>query len=163
MNIYAINISDQKGKPKKSVPNAVFIEGHGLSGDAHAGAGICQVSFLAIESIEKANRILVEEQKDLVLTPGIFAENITTQGIDLQSLCLGDSLCLGKDAVLEISQKGKKCHGHCSVYHRIGDCIMPRECVFAIVKKAGEVRTGDTIKLKKKENAYVEDVFIDSE
>lgn len=147
MEIYSINISQEKGTPKSPVFEAELKEAFGIEGDVHAGMKVCQVSLLAQESVDRVNRELKEKEEDFVLTPGIFAENLTTRGVDLSTLELGDRLCFDGGAVLEISQKGKTCHGKCSVFYRTGDCIMPRECVFAVVKKSGRIQTGHKFKV----------------
>ncbi len=159
MEIFSINQSDFKGKPKTPVPQAVLKENYGMQGDAHAGKGICQISMLSLESMEKNNHILEKKNAGFLLKPGDFAENITTKGIDLSTLIIGDVLQIGETVLLEISQKGKICHGKCSVFYRTGDCIMPRECVFAIVKKGGIISQGNAIALikdsEKNESLYI--------
>jgi cyclic pyranopterin phosphate synthase len=115
--------------------------GFGIEGDAHAGNWHRQVSLLGQESIEKMRA------KGANVSAGDFAENITTEGIDLQSLAIGSKLRLGADAEVEITQFGKKCHGGCEIFQQIGDCIMPREGVFAKVTKPGRIKPGDTIEV----------------
>jgi MOSC domain-containing protein YiiM len=139
--IRAISVSIDKGTPKTNVPEALLVADHGLSGDAHAGPHHRQVSLLALESIDKMI------QKGANVAPGDFAENITTEGIDLQSLALGAKLRLGRQAVLEITQHGKACHGRCAVYDLIGDCIMPREGLFARVRTGGVIHVADPIEV----------------
>jgi molybdenum cofactor synthesis domain-containing protein len=136
--IKAVSLSKQKGEKKVSVKSAVLKEDFGIVGDAHAGSDR-QVSLLAEESIEKMRA------KGLKLAPGDFAENITTQGLDLSKLNIGAKLKVGKEAILEIAQIGKVCHDRCSIYYRAGDCIMPREGVFARVLKGGVIRPGDEV------------------
>ena len=117
------------------------MQGHGLEGDAHAGPWHRQVSFLAAESIEKA------KQKGLQVDFGDFAENIATLGIDWLRLPVGTRLTLGQDALVEISQIGKTCHRRCAIYYQAGDCIMPREGVFARVLQGGTIQAGDAIEI----------------
>ena len=139
--INAISISQQRGTKKDNVPFARLETDSGVSGDAHAGDWHRQVSLLAVESIGKMKAAGAK------VSPGDFAENITTEGIDLQSLVIGARLRLGTDAELEVTQFGKACHNRCEIYEQIGDCIMPREGIFAKVTKAGPIRVGDTIEV----------------
>jgi molybdopterin adenylyltransferase len=136
--VVALSISEQKGERKTNVPQASFIENWGLEGDAHAGDWHRQVSLLATESIDKIRAL------GLAVTPGDFAENITTAGIDLLSLSVGDRLRIG-ECRLEITQIGKECHTRCAIYEQVGDCVMPREGIFARVLQGGMVRVGDSI------------------
>ncbi|MGI6097615.1 MAG: MOSC domain-containing protein [Dethiobacteria bacterium] len=138
--IVAISISEKKGVPKKNIEKGLFKENHGLVDDAHAGDWHRQVSLLAVESI---NKML---EKGLKVSPGDFAENLTTEGIDLTSLPLGARLKVG-ETELEVTQIGKKCHSKCAVYYRTGDCIMPREGIFAKVISGGLVKVGDSISI----------------
>jgi MOSC domain-containing protein YiiM len=139
--IKAISISKERGTKKYNVPTAELKAGFGIKGDAHAGDWHRQVSLLGEESIEKMRA------KGATVTSGGFAENITTEGIDLQSLKIGSKLRLGPDAEIEITQSGKKCHGDCVIFQQVGDCIMPREGVFAKVTRPGQIKTGDTIEV----------------
>ena len=107
--------------------------------DAHAGPWPRQVSLLAQESVDKMRA------KGLTVGPGSFAENLTTEGVDLPSLALGQRLRVGKNVLLEITQIGKECRTRCAVYYQAGDCVMPREGIFAQVLKGGGIRPGDTI------------------
>ncbi len=136
--ILAVSISEKKGIKKKNVDSVELKEGFGIIGDAHAGSPR-QVSLLAKESIEKIR------SKGLRVGPGDFAENITTEGIDLLSLKIGDKLGIGSETMLEITQKGKECLVRCSVYYRTGDCVMPREGIFAKVMRNGTIKPGDEI------------------
>ena len=111
----------------------------GIVGDAHAGHWHRQVSLLAMESIEKMR------QRGLNVGPGRFAENLTTQGLDLLSLPIGSRVQVGEEVVLEITQHGKVCHDRCAIYEMAGDCVMPREGVFAKVIRGGQVKAGDRI------------------
>jgi MOSC domain-containing protein YiiM len=142
MRIHAISVSDRKGVPKKNVTRALLRKDHGIVQDAHAGEHHRQVSLLAKESIEKMLA------KGLEVGPGDFAENITTEGVDLPSLPVGQKLLLGKHTLLEITQKGKECHDRCAIYEKAGDCVMPREGVFCRVLAGGIIRTGDPIDLE---------------
>ena len=137
--LVSIAISTKKGTTKKPVEAAILIRDHGLEGDAHAGPWHRQVSFLASESIDSAR------QKGFDVRFGDFAENIATLGINWQQIPVGTQVKLGPSALLEITQIGKKCHSKCAIYHRQGDCIMPREGIFAKVIKGGTIRCGDDI------------------
>ena len=140
--IVAISVSQTRGGPKQNVSAAQVIENHGLAGDAHAGDWHRQVSLLAQESID---RLQEAGQHKLKLTPGMFAENITTSGIDLTKLQAGDRLRLGDTVLLEITQLGKECHTRCAIYQAIGDCVMPREGVFAKALSGGKIKVGDPV------------------
>lgn len=118
-------------------------EGYGLEGDAHAGSGSRQVSLLAIEEIEQVE----SSQNHLDIDPGAFAENITTEGIDLLKVKVGDRLAIGKSVVLRVSQIGKECHMGCGIARQIGRCIMPKQGIFTVVEKGGEVKVRDKITL----------------
>lgn len=139
MRILSIAVSKSKGTRKTIVDEAVLIEGHGLEGDAHAGPWHRQVSFLASESISKAR------QSGLDVDFGDFAENIATEGIEWPRIPVGARFRLGDSAVVEITQIGKECHRKCAIYYQAGDCIMPRQGVFARVVKQGTIRAGDPI------------------
>jgi cyclic pyranopterin phosphate synthase len=139
--IKAISVSENKGTQKVNVPEAELKVDCGIVGDAHAGKWHRQVSLLAIESIEK----MIAMGADV--SPGNFAENITTEGIDLLALSLGGKLRLGESVELEITQFGKKCHSHCEIFQQVGDCIMPREGIFAKVIQPGRISVGDSIEV----------------
>ena len=139
--IKAISISKDRGTRKYNVPAAELKVDFGIESDAHRGNWHRQVSLLAQESIKKMR------VKGAKVAAGDFAENITTEGIDLQSLTIGSKLRVGPDAELEITQFGKECHSNCEIFQRIGDCIMPREGVFAKVTMPGRVKPGDRIKV----------------
>ncbi len=141
MKIVSIAISKKKGTPKVQVDRAELRKNHGLLGDAHAGTWHRQVSFLAQEQIQAASRSGQE------VTFGDFAENIATTGIDWKRLPVGTRVELGAEARLEITQIGKTCHKKCAIFYRAGDCIMPREGVFARVLTGGDIRVGDPIVL----------------
>jgi cyclic pyranopterin phosphate synthase len=139
--IISINISQSKGEKKTSVPSAVLKVGHGIVGDAHAGDWHRQVSLLATESVDQMRGRGVE------LHPGDFAENLTIENIQLSKLKIGQKLKIGLDIILEITQIGKECHNDCAIKKQVGDCVMPREGVFARVVKGGTARPGDQINL----------------
>jgi MOSC domain-containing protein YiiM len=141
-SVLAVCSSKEKGIKKDVVAKSFLKEEYGLVGDAHADC--CthrQVSLLAIESIAKMRGL------GFNVSPGDFAENLTTEGIDLVSLPVGTRLSVGKRIVLEITQIGKECHTGCAIFRQVGKCIMPKEGVFARVIRGGLVRTGDTIKV----------------
>ncbi len=137
--IKAISVSHEKGVQKSNVPSAELKPEHGIVGDAHAGNWHRQISLLAMESIDKM------EARGVKVSPGGFAENITTEGIDLLSLSIGSKLKIGEKATLEITQFGKECHSRCEIYEKAGYCIMPEEGVFAKVIEPGQINIGDTI------------------
>lgn len=138
--VLAINISDKTGVIKHPVATAEFISG-GISGDAHCGlSDIKQVSLLADESVDKMRAM------GLDLGPGVFAENITTKGIELNTLPIGTRLKIGQ-TIQEVSQIGKTCHHGCAIKQKTGTCVMPTEGIFTIVIKGGTVRPGDKIEL----------------
>ena len=139
--VIAINISEKRGTLKHSVDRAHFRKDFGIDGDAHAGDWHRQVSLLAQESVDK---MTAKGAQDLV--PGIFAENITTEGIDLVTLPVGTRLWVG-DVLMEVTQIGKECHHHCQVYQQVGMCVMPEEGIFTKVLNEGDVKTGDEIKV----------------
>lgn len=139
MKIVSIAISKNRGTRKVLVHEAELIQEHGIANDAHAGSWHRQVSFLASESIEKAQR------QGLNVIFGDFAENIATSGIDWTAMPIGARLALGDSALVEVTQIGKVCHNRCAIYYLAGDCIMPREGVFARVLRSGKIRVGDTI------------------
>ncbi len=139
--IVAVCTSRRKGVRKRKVGEAEFEADWGLVGDAHAGKWHRQVSLLALESIEKMR------QKGLNVGPGSFAENLTTRGLDLLSLPIGSRVRVGEEVVLEITQHGKVCHDRCAIYEMAGDCVMPREGVFARVIRGGRVKVGDSVEV----------------
>lgn len=145
--VFSINCSKKKGAVKKPVPSVELIKNFGLKGDAHAEKGIRQVSLLAIEAIRRQKECLKIKKSQVQLQPGDFAENITTEGIDLSTLKIGDRLKVSSDIILEISKIGKECHKYCAIYYKIGDCIMPREGIFAKVISGGIIKKNDSIEL----------------
>lgn len=151
--VISVNISTQKGRKKQPVKTA-HIGPKGIDGDVHSGDWHRQISLLAVESIEKMNTILVDSGKNVSLGPGDFAENITTRGIDFSQLDIGERLQIG-EALIEITQKGKECHLDCEIKRLVGDCIMPREGVFARVINPGNVAPGDRINLSRKPHQHL--------
>ena len=138
--VVAINISEKKKTPKKSIPQGMLLEDFGFEGDAHAGKWHRQVSLLAKESIERAQGMRTDG-----LCHGMFAENITTEGIVLHTLPVGTKLKIGESAVIEITQIGKECHDGCAIKELVGQCIMPREGIFGKVLHGGTVKENDEI------------------
>jgi MOSC domain-containing protein YiiM len=136
--IVAINTSKGKGERKTPVETAELRENHGIVGDGHAGDWHRQVSLLAIESIKKMQKL------GLSVKEGDFAENLTTAGIDLLALSVGSRLSVG-ETVLEITQIGKECHTRCAIYYQAGDCVMPKEGLFAKVLQGGIINPQDEI------------------
>jgi len=139
--VISVNISDKKGVIKKPIKEGLFIENFGLKDDAHGGNWHRQVSLLGIESINKMEEMGVDN-----LSPGVFAENITTEGIDLYSFPIGTRFKIG-ETIQELTQIGKKCHTGCEISRKVGKCIMPTEGIFTKVIKGGIVREGDLIEL----------------
>lgn len=141
VKIVSLAVSRKKGTRKKVVQEATLVKDHGLEGDAHAGKWHRQVSLLASESIAQS------QKKGLNVTFGDFAENIATTGADWKTMPLGTRVRLGDTALIEITQIGKECINRCAIYYQAGDCIMPREGVFARVLEGGVIRCGDTVKI----------------
>ncbi|MBM4398185.1 MAG: MOSC domain-containing protein [Deltaproteobacteria bacterium] len=139
--VAALAVSERKGTVKLAVPRAVFVADHGIAGDAHAGPGDRQVSILAVESIR-----VMEEALGRPLDPGRFGENVVVEGCGLAAVRVGDRIALG-DAELEVAAIGKTCHHGCEIRRLTGDCIMPREGVFARVLAGAEVRVGAGVRL----------------
>lgn len=139
--ILSLALSKKKGTRKTQVNEVELIKDHGIKGDAHAGPWHRQVSFLSSENIEAAKK------SGLNVTFGDFAENIATVGIDWKSVPVGTTVKLGSSAVVEITQIGKECHQRCAIYYAAGDCIMPKEGVFARVLKGGRIACGDAVEL----------------
>lgn len=139
--ILAVCLSKNKGERKVDVGSCRLVENFGLEGDGHGGDWHRQVSLLAQESIDKMRAA------GLDVGPGDFAENLTTRGINLCGLPIGSVLRLQSGAELEVTQIGKECHTRCSIYYQAGDCVMPKEGIFARVLKGGPVSSGDSIEL----------------
>src|SRR5512136_765772 len=141
--VLAVNISENKGTKKNNIQSCALVKDFGLKGDAHAGPWHRQVSLLANESIEKMRA------KGLKVGYGDFAENITTQGVDLVHLPIGTEIRIGNSVLLRVSQIGKVCHDRCAIYYQAGDCVMPREGIFVRIVEPGDVKVGDTVEVEK--------------
>jgi MOSC domain-containing protein YiiM len=139
--ITSVNISDEKGQKKHGVGKCMLVEQHGLADDAHAGKWHRQVSLLAEESMEKIRKA------GLVVHAGDFAENLTTLGINLPALPVGSKLKIGADVLMRVTQIGKVCHNRCAIFYSVGDCVMPKEGIFAEVLRGGLVEVGDGIEV----------------
>lgn len=139
--VVSINLSEKKTVRKTRGTSGTLVVDRGFEGDAHAGDWHRQVSLLAIESIAEM------QAKGLDVDSGDFAENITTEGVDLMTLPVGSIIRIGDEVVLEVSQIGKVCHTKCAIFHQAGDCVMPREGIFAVVRSAGDVNAGDPIEV----------------
>jgi cyclic pyranopterin phosphate synthase len=140
--IYRLSVSDTKGSTKSNVDQAILRENFGIVGDAHAGSER-QVSLLPFEAFDLIRGQLPD------ISPGDFAENITTRGIDLSSVSIGDCLYIGENVRVVITHIGKICHNDCLIKQAVGDCIMPRLGIFASVAEGGSIRVGDRISLKR--------------
>ena len=141
-SVVAVCKSKKKGTKKEAVAKGLFKEDYGLIGDAHADCLTNrQVSLLAMESIDKM------QSPGLNLRPGDFAENITTEGVDLLNLPIGTRISVGDKVILEVTQIGKECHAACAIRRQVGKCIMPEEGVFARVVRGGLVKPGDKVKI----------------
>lgn len=140
MKVVSVCISEEKGTRKHKVPFVEIKKDHGIIGDAHAGNWHRQISLLGQESLDK--------MKDRIpdLDSGDFAENIMTQGLVLYDLPIGTRLRVG-ETVLEVTQIGKECHHGCEIRKLTGDCVMPREGIFAIVIEEGKIYPGDPIEI----------------
>jgi MOSC domain-containing protein YiiM len=136
--VKAVCISEKKGTIKTQVPRVELKLCHGIVGDAHAGDWHRQVSLLGTESVDKLRAAFPD------LPPGVFAENILTEGITLYELPIGSKLQVGT-ALLEVTQIGKECHAACEIRRKTGDCVMPREGVFAVVLEEASVQPGDSV------------------
>ncbi len=139
--VVSVNISQNKGEKKTAIGSGELIANFGLKGDGHSGNWHRQVSLLALESIEKMRKV------GLSVDCGSFAENITTSGIDLVSLKIGQIIRIGEGIVLKVTQIGKICHERCAIYYQAGDCVMPKEGIFVEVLSGGEVKVSDSIKV----------------
>lgn len=140
--VRAVCISDVRGVEKHRIPEGHFIRDFGIEGDAHGGKWHRQVSLLSYRKVEEFNA------KGANVEDGAFGENLVVEGIDFRSLPVGSRLYAGT-AVLEMTQIGKECHSHCAIYQRMGECIMPREGVFARVIQEGVIRPGDEMQVEK--------------
>lgn len=139
-SIYRLSISVVKGEKKKNVKTVTVIPSIGIEGDAHAGSSR-PVSLLPFESFSKL------KNSELIINPGDFAENITTVGVNFENTVLGTRIALGDGVILKVIQIGKECHNGCVIKQTVGDCIMPREGVFADVIEGGILREGDPVKV----------------
>ena len=139
-HVIATCVSEKKGERKTPVEAVTLRENHGIAGDAHAGDWHRQISLLAEESIEKMRRL------GLDVNSGDFAENITTSGIELVSLPIGTRLRVGR-TLLEVTQIGKECHTRCAIFYQAGDCVMPKEGIFAKVITGGIIRPQDEVQV----------------
>jgi MOSC domain-containing protein YiiM len=141
--IIAVCRSKKKGTKKQDMREGYLHQNYGLADDAHADCSTHrQVSLLAIESINKMRSLGFD------LSPGDFAENLTTEGIVLVSIPIGTKLSIGQDIILEMTQIGKECHAACAIRRQVGKCIMPEEGVFTKVIRGGLVRAGDQIRIE---------------
>lgn len=138
----AISISSQKGIQKTNVGIAHIVENFGILGDAHAGKWHRQISILAMESIEKMKNTGLENLK-----PGDFAENLTTEFLSLPDIKLGSKIRISNSVLLEVTQIGKECHNRCAIFKAVGDCVMPREGIFAKVLSGGTIKVNDIIEV----------------
>ena len=139
--VLAICTSKHKGTLKNEVNEAIFIEEFGIEGDAHAGKWHRQVSLLAFEKIDEFRK------KGGDVDFGAFGENLVIEGIELNKLPVGQRLTIGEEVLLEVTQIGKECHDKCAIYYQVGECIMPKNGIFARVLKGGKVKVGDECKL----------------
>ena len=139
--IVAICTSQKKGTQKKEVSEIELVENFGLEGDAHGGNWHRQVSLLSYESIEDF------KNKGAMVDFGSFGENLIVKGIDFSKLGIG-KIISGDNFILEVTQIGKECHTRCSIYYTMGDCIMPKEGVFAKVIKGGNIKKNDNIEIR---------------
>ena len=147
--IIAVCRSEKKGTKKEIIAEGMLRKDYGLVGDAHADSSTHrQVSLLAIESINKIRSLGFDT------APGDFAENLTTEGLDLVSLPVGTRLSIGRDTILELTQIGKECHTRCAIYRQVGKCIMPEEGVFARVISPGLVTAGDKVRVLEGERQW---------
>ena len=137
--VLAVNISEKKGTRKTNINACAVLKDFGLKGDAHSGPWHRQISLLANESIDKM------KAKGLDVGYGDFAENITTEGVDLVHLPIGTIIRIGDNVLLKVTQIGKECHERCAIYYQAGDCVMPREGIFAEVLSEGEITVGNDV------------------
>lgn len=137
--IKALCTSEKRGTAKKDMKEAEFIEDFGIKGDAHAGKWHRQISLLSYEQVEEFRR------RGADVDDGAFGENILAEGIDFKTLPIGTKIKTSSDVLLEVTQIGKKCHSECEIYKQVGDCIMPREGIFAKVLHGGRLKVGDKL------------------
>ena len=139
--IIAVCTSERKGMKKKNVGEGVLKVGFGLEGDAHGGDWHRMVSLLGVESIQKM------KDKGADVGPGDFAENLTTEGLELFTLPIGTKLKIGATSIGEVTQIGKQCHTTCEIFKQVGECVMPKEGIFIRLLEGGAVRSGDSIEV----------------
>jgi MOSC domain-containing protein YiiM len=137
--IVAVSVNENKGMRKTNVDQVQLEVEHGIIGDAHAGDWHRQVSLLAQESIKKMQKM------GLDVKAGDFAENLTTEGIELVTLPVGTQVKVGENVLLEVTQIGKVCHERCAIYYQAGYCVMPKEGIFVRVLMGGRIVPGDEI------------------
>ena len=142
--VLAVNISEKKGTRKTNIRSCSVLKDFGLKDDAHAGPWHRQISLLANESIEKMKAM------GLNVGYGDFAENITTEGVELVRLPIGTTIRIGDSVTLKVTQIGKVCHDRCAIYYQAGDCVMPKEGIFAEVVTEGDIQVGDEIVIEEK-------------
>ncbi len=145
MEVLALNTSRRKGTKKRPVEQVTLIANHGIEGDAHAGDWHRQISFLGSKCIEDFN------SKGAKVTPGAFGENIIVRDVDFTKLPIG-TLVKCNEIEMEITQIGKECHDRCVIYYQMGDCIMPRNGVFAVVNQGGILNVGDQVEIIEPQN-----------
>lgn len=138
--VIAVCISPEKGTQKKNVGQALFVEDFGIQGDAHAGKWHRQVSLLSYDKIREFR------ERGAEVEDGAFGENLVVEGIDFRTLPVGTRLQCG-EVVLEMTQIGKECHHGCQIFQKMGECIMPREGVFARVVHGGVIKMGDVMQV----------------
>jgi len=149
--VYSINLSENKGTMKKPVNRAELVSGEGVLGDSHSEPGPRAISLMMLEDIERsredasADALAALSEQGIELGPGAYAENLTTSGLDLHSIEIGDELVIGGSVRLKVSGIGKKCHQACEIRTKLGDCIFPRVGIFAEVLEGGAVEAGDSI------------------
>ncbi len=141
MRIAAVSTSARKGEKKVNRPEITLVAGHGVEGDAHADGTHRQLSLLALEDVEYMRSMGAD------VHPGDFAENITTEGVELYTLPVGTHFAIGSDIELVLTQIGKECHMGCAIRQQVGDCIMPRRGVFCRILHGGVVRPGDEFRI----------------
>lgn len=139
-HIYKLSVSSLKGERKENVPSVKIVTGKGIEGDAHFGSER-PVSLLPFESFSKLDKGRIQ------IHPGDFAENITTRNLDFSYMAVGSKIALGNSVILEVIQIGKECHNDCIIKQTVGDCIMPREGIFARPISGGILREGDSVKI----------------
>lgn len=141
MRIVAVSTSARKGEKKVNQPQAMLLTNHGIEGDVHADGTHRQLSLLAMEDIEYMRGIGAD------VYPGDFAENLTTEGVELHTCPVGTRFAIGDEIELEMTQIGKECHAGCAIREQVGDCIMPRRGVFCRILKGGLVKPGDSFRV----------------